>query len=85
MQLFTLNRRWIFAPLIILLLPAGLLADHIVGGEFSYECLGFKDGDPDSGMKTYEITINMYRDCIGTGAWFDGDDAGCGRPKPSAQ
>lgn len=50
-----------------------------MGGEFSYECLGFTGNDPNSGSMRYQITINMYRDCIGGGAWFDGDQAEAAR------
>jgi gliding motility-associated-like protein len=57
-----------------LVIPSVLQADHIVGGEFSYECLGWKDNDPSTGILRYRITINMYRDCIGEGALFDGND-----------
>ena len=67
-------RCWLL-PLLFLLVGGGIArADHIVGGEFRYECLGFKDDDPGTGILRYRITINMYRDCIGEGAWFDGND-----------
>ncbi len=69
---------------VALLLPAGVLADHIVGGEFRYECLGFKNDDPSTGIMRYRITINMYRDCIGEGAWFDGGDPRATPEAPSA-
>ncbi len=39
-----------------------LKALHIVGGEITYDCLG--DG-------SYEIRIDIYRDCAGIGAPFD--------------
>jgi gliding motility-associated-like protein len=78
-----------FLPKVILLafvtlvfFPQKAIADHIVGGEFSYECLGFLNGDTLSGIKVYQIRINMYRDCVVEGntgnAWFDGDPAGQG-------
>jgi len=38
-------------------------AAHIIGGEFSYECLGGGD---------YRFTLRLYRDCAGGGAQFDG-------------
>ena len=47
-------------------------ADHIVGGEFSYSCNGWLNNDPSTGVKVYSCRINMYRDCIGEGAYFDG-------------
>ena len=71
--------------LLLCLLPAGLLADHIVGGEFHYECLGFRDNDPSTGVMRYRITINMYRDCIGEGALFDGNDPRQTPQDPSAE
>ncbi|MBK8490315.1 MAG: gliding motility-associated C-terminal domain-containing protein [Saprospirales bacterium] len=36
---------------------------HIIGGEFSYECLGGGN---------YRFTLRLYRDCAGGGALFDG-------------
>lgn len=42
-------------------------AEHIIGGEMTYRCLGGGD---------YEITINIYRDCQGGGAGFDGPNNG---------
>ncbi|WP_198664763.1 PKD domain-containing protein [Lewinella sp. IMCC34191] len=74
MQFSSALRSGIVILLCAILLPAGLLADHIVGGEFHYECLGFKNNDPSTGIMRYRITINMYRDCIGEGALFDGND-----------
>jgi gliding motility-associated-like protein len=38
-------------------------AAHIIGGEFSYECLGGGN---------YRFTLHLYRDCAGSGALFDG-------------
>lgn len=45
-------------------LLAGLTAraDHLVGGELFYECLG---------NNQYRITLIIYRDCFSTGADFD--------------
>ncbi|WP_198661628.1 PKD domain-containing protein [Lewinella sp. IMCC34183] len=75
-----------FACLLALcLLPAGLRADHIVGGEFRYECLGYRNNDPSTGVLRYRITINMYRDCIGEGALFDGNDPRQTPNEPSAE
>ncbi len=61
-----------------------MLADHIVGGEFRYEFLGYRNNDPSTGVLRYRITINMYRDCIGDGAWFDGGDPRATTDTPSA-
>ena len=74
LQIFRAVRPGILAILCALLLPVSLRADHIVGGEFHYECLGFLNNDPSTGIMRYRITINMYRDCIGEGALFDGND-----------
>ena len=56
-------------PTILLLfaliaLPLALTARHLIGGEMSYKCLG--NGD-------YEITLQVYRDCLTDGANFDRD------------
>ncbi len=48
-----------------------LAAEHIIGGVITYECLGFTDGDPASGSRTYRFTMKIYRDCA-TGIPFDG-------------
>ena len=42
--------------------PAATLANHIIGGELTYDCLGGGN---------YEITMKIYRDCLGGGADFD--------------
>jgi gliding motility-associated-like protein len=68
---------------VVLLFPATGRADHIVGGEFSYECLGWKNDDPSTGILRYRIRINMYRDCIGEGALFDGGDPRADPPTQS--
>lgn len=46
-------------------------AAHIIGGEITYECLGFTNGDPNSNSRTYRFTMKIYRDCQGGGADFD--------------
>jgi hypothetical protein len=38
------------------------LAEHIIGGEMSYECLG---------NNAYGFTMKLYRDCAANGAPFD--------------
>jgi len=53
-----------------------VFAGHIVGGEFTYACRGWLNDDPASGVKVYDVRINMYRDCIGQGAYFDGVELG---------
>lgn len=59
--------------LITFLLSASfnLQAAHLVGGEVTYECLGFTNGDPNSNSNTYEFKINVFRDCAGGGSDFD--------------
>jgi len=62
---------------LIVLAPLGqLLAGHIVGGEFTYSCRGWLNNDSSTGIKVYDVRINMYRDCIGQGAYFDGVSTG---------
>ncbi|THH41588.1 PKD domain-containing protein [Neolewinella litorea] len=80
-----IHRMFCLLLLLVGLLPAGLRADHIVGGEFQYECLGFLNDDPSTGIMRYRITINMYRDCIGEGALFDGNDPRQTPTEPSAE
>ncbi|MDN3633179.1 PKD domain-containing protein [Neolewinella lacunae] len=55
-----------------------LYAGHIVGGEFTYTCRGFRNNDPNTNIRVYDVRINMYRDCIGQGAYFDGAREGQG-------
>ncbi|MBV6652453.1 MAG: hypothetical protein KI786_01770, partial [Mameliella sp.] len=42
-----------------------LSAAHIIGGEITYECLGWTNGDPSTGTRTYQFYMNIYRDCQG--------------------
>ncbi len=44
--------------------PTTLPAKHLIGGEISYKCVG--NGD-------YEITLQVYRDCLTDGADFDAE------------
>ena len=56
-------------------------AGHIVGGEFTYEFVGYENNDILNGRLLYDVVINMYRDCIEPppgqrpDAWFDGGGA----------
>ncbi|MEO1449342.1 MAG: hypothetical protein AAFV07_07410, partial [Bacteroidota bacterium] len=51
---------------IFLALPAGSLqASHLVGGDFTYRCLG-KDN---TGRNIYNISLNVYRDCRPSPQW----------------
>lgn len=47
-------------------------AGHIVGGEFTYVCRGWLNNDASTNIRVYDVRINMYRDAIGQGAYFDG-------------
>lgn len=53
-----------------------LSAAHIIGGEITYECLGWTNGDPGTGTRTYQFYMNIYRDCQGGGADFDSAPGG---------
>ena len=60
-----------FCFFFVILHTPQLRAAHIIGGEITYECLGWTGGDPDSGTRTYQFYMNIYRDCQGGGAGFD--------------
>ena len=66
----------VLAALLMLAVSADLQAGHIVGGEVSYACLGWLNGDETTNVRTYEVRINVYRDTIGQGAYFDGVNGG---------
>lgn len=46
----------------LLTIVGRLIGAHLIGGEMYYTCVG---------IGSYEITINMYRDCASNGADFD--------------
>lgn len=52
----------LFILLLLLSAPYSLKAEHLVGGEMSYTCLGNNE---------YRVTLKIYRDCFSTGADFD--------------
>jgi gliding motility-associated-like protein len=58
----------------LLTLPAS--AAHIIGGEITYQCLGYTNGDTSSNSRTYVFTMRIYRDCQGSGANFDSAPGG---------
>lgn len=58
------------------LFSAQLRADHLIGGEFTYACRGFLNDDPATNIKVYDVTLNIYRNCLATGAYFDGVEFG---------
>lgn len=45
-----------------------LMSAHIIGGQMSYELIGY---DPDSTKVTYGFEFTLYRDALGGGASFD--------------
>lgn len=52
----------------ICLTAFGLQARHIIGGDFSYTCLGVNQTN---NSFTISCTLTIYRDCFGGGALFD--------------
>lgn len=44
---------------------------HIIGGQITYECLGFSQNDPGSNSRRYRFTFKIYRDCLAPGSNFD--------------
>ena len=50
---------------------ADLNARHIIGGELTYDCLGYLNDDPSTNVRVYQFYMNIYRDCLGNGANFD--------------
>lgn len=52
--------------------PNSAKAAHIVGGELTYECLGYTNGDSLSNSRRYRFVMKVYRDNLGGGALFDG-------------
>lgn len=66
---------YLFLLLFVLVPLDSLLAKHIVGGEMYYECLGYTNGDPNSGSRTYRFYMRLYRDVDG-GEPFDSQPGG---------
>lgn len=56
----------------VLLSGSPLSAAHIIGGELTYESLGFTNNNPASNSRRYRFTMTIYRDCQSNGANFDG-------------
>ena len=79
MRIPNLTTRLFLLQLVLIIFSFGeLYAGHIVGGEFTYSCRGWLNNDPNSGIKVYDVRINMYRDTLGQGAYFDGAPGGAG-------
>lgn len=55
----------------VFFIPGLVSAAHIIGGEITYECLGYTNGDPSTNSRTYQFYMKIYRDCQGGGADFD--------------
>ncbi|MFN0215177.1 MAG: PKD domain-containing protein [Saprospiraceae bacterium] len=53
--------------LTIFLFPLLVQAKHIIGGEVTYVCLG----EVSPGIKRWQFTMHVYRDCLGGGPPFD--------------
>ncbi|GJM35466.1 MAG: hypothetical protein DHS20C18_44670 [Saprospiraceae bacterium] len=64
------------AIVFIFISSTSLKAAHIIGGEITYVCLGYTNGDPASNSRTYQFTMRIYRDCQGQGAAFDSAPGG---------
>ena len=65
-----MNRAHIFtivALFALFLLPSLAKANHIIGGDITYEFVS----EPSPGMKRWRITMHIYRDCYSVGANFD--------------
>ena len=59
-----LHLRYFITLISIIVLSYRADAEHLVGGDISYECLG---------NNVYQVTLNVYRDCFSTGAPFDNE------------
>lgn len=51
--------------------PIPAFSAHIIGGQITYECLGFSQNDPESNSRRYRFTFKIYRDCQAPGSNFD--------------
>lgn len=58
---------------ILFLFQSGeIKANHIIGGDMYYDCLGFKDGDPRTNIRVFRVYLELYRDCQArNAAYFD--------------
>src|SRR5690606_34125278 len=57
---------YFFATILRLRFCSALTSRHITGGELSYVNTGVSGND-----FTYQVTLNLYRDCFSTGAQLD--------------
>jgi len=58
----------IFCFSVFFMFGASLFSRHIIGGDFSYTCLGV---NLQNNTFTISCTLTVYRDCLGGGALFD--------------
>ncbi|MEZ4986634.1 MAG: hypothetical protein R2795_16615 [Saprospiraceae bacterium] len=58
----------LFKMLLLLVLPEMGKAAHLIGGEVTYECMGYNDA---TNSNDYVFTFNIYRDCQSGGSQFD--------------
>ena len=68
----TLLLYWRFFRVACLLCaPLSAFSAHIIGGQITYECLGFSQNDPETNSRRYRFTFKIYRDCQAPGSNFD--------------
>lgn len=62
-----------FLPVLLLFfLNSQVSANHIIGGDMYYDCIGFKDNDPRTNIRVYRVYLELYRDCQArNAAYFD--------------
>lgn len=56
---------------LLFLAPKTAESAHIIGGEITYECLGYTRNDPATNSRRYRFTMKIYRDCLAPGSNFD--------------
>ncbi len=64
-------KRLFYSCALLFLCNLSVQARHIIGGEITYECLGYKNDDPSTNIRLYQFYMKIYRDCQGNGANFD--------------
>jgi gliding motility-associated-like protein len=68
------SKRLLFVSYWILFFMATALqlhANHIVGGQITYRCVGYVKNDPTTNARAYKITLKVYRDCARGNPGFD--------------
>ncbi|MDX1684917.1 MAG: gliding motility-associated C-terminal domain-containing protein [Saprospiraceae bacterium] len=71
--IITLKALFYFSFLVTMFsLPQAIRANHIIGGDMYYECLGFKNNDPRTNKRVFRVYLELYRDCQArNAAYFD--------------